>query len=152
MSYSREAGDLTDTINNRLRDEINGHRSKLCYFFLSAAGAAVAFATTQLETSLNPINLLSTILALMFWAFSFFWGWKVLDTEENHLWLQSNVQAEGKANGWDRNRVQMLINLASEKSRSNLEHYRQAQVWFLMLGAVVYALGYIGSVMAVLDI
>jgi len=143
---------LTDTIKNKLRDKIDGHRSKLCYFFLSAAGAAVAFATTQVETSLNPINLLSTILALMFWAFSFFWGWKVLDTEENLLWLEAGIQADREVNNWSDEYVQKLADFASKKSHSNLEHYRQAQVWFLMLGAVVYASGYIGSVITVLEI
>lgn len=136
---------MAKTINNQLRAEISALRDKLCYYFLSAAGAAIGFVTTQISASLASVALFCSMISLVLFAMSFFWGWKVLDTEENLLWVQVLAEKDRKSESLPQETVQRLVDLATKKTRCCLEQYRQAQVYLLIAGAIVYAVGAVAT-------
>ena len=130
----------------QLRTEIRVLVDKQCYFFLSAAGASIGFATTQIVGVKEIWEAVSINTAMVLWAVSFFFGYRFLVNDEETLNINlavlkasSDVRAEGHQ--VSNNDIEKIVIENSKPYRSKIPTYRTLQVWIFFIGAIIFAFG-----------
>ena len=129
------------TPQNDLRREIRSFREKHSYFLMSAAGASVGFAITQMNDLTARQSNILLLAALVLWAISFYSGHRFLMKDEGLLWanrayLEELATPEGQAFG--REKMRGLLQKATLPSSKAAERWRKMQMACLVLGAVLF--------------
>ncbi len=131
------------TPKNDLRGEIRSLREKHSYFLMSAAGASVGFAITQMNNLTASQSNILLLVALVLWAFSFYSGHRFLMKDEgllwaNHAYLEELDTPQGQAFGQERMRG--LLKKATLPSSKAAERWRKMQMACLVFGAALFVL------------
>ena len=126
----------------------SAHRTaqdKYTYFLLTAAGASVAFAATQVKDLTLAMSQIPLSIAVLSWALSFFFGCQNLQYVT--MTLYDNAELLEVRNGTHplagRNPEAMqmgisIIRRSLNKNQKRIVTYARWQFWMLIAGAFFY--------------
>ncbi|MEF9965742.1 MAG: hypothetical protein RR779_15360 [Comamonas sp.] len=123
-----------------------GLMEKHTYFLLTAAGACIGFAMTQVK-DLEPLREhLALALALFCWGLSFWTGCRRVDAVLTHTIQNLEVvrihNQAGPYEGLDFTALQVEVGAfqsGMKRSNKKAQHNYRLQVLFLLVGVVCYA-------------
>lgn len=126
---------MTET--NKIRTEIRLYRDRVCFYFLAVSAAGAAFVTTRLPTLDGNLVIVLSLLSMIAFAASFYFGWKFTSLDEGLLWAEHAYWTERSQNPTlDKDLLHQATNSTSAKS----ERARRRQVFWCFCGGIFFGL------------
>jgi len=129
---------MTDSEIHGLKAEFREQRSRYIYFLMSAAGASIGYAITQVDTLPFTAQNAPIFLAFLAWATSFWSGIKRLNINANDLSVEIHFLSAMGSSLHPRIK-EALEGTIIKKTRPEMERklaiFGQAQLLPLFLGA-----------------